>query len=417
MTIAELLKALVGTDDLPVRFECYDGSSLGPSDSGTTIRIQSPDAIHRIITARGQELGFSRAIVAGDIEIDGDIFGLFEVNGLVEKPHLDRSMLRTAAELLGIDGLRDISKLRPLPPPLEEVRLSGKLHSRQRDAEAISSHYDVSNEFYDIVLGRAMTYSCAVFDGPNDSLFNAQANKHDVICEKLGLQPGMRHLDIGCGWGSMVLHAAKHYGVHSVGVTISQQQAERARKRVADAGLTDQVEIRIQDYRDVHDGPFDAISSIGMAEHVGGDEQLRTYFEQVHSLLARDGRFLNHAIGKAPATIIHGADGFVQRYVFPDGELHELGATITLMQESGFEARHMESFRLHYARTLRRWVENLEANWTDAVAEVGRGRAMIWRIYMAGAAVTFERGEIELHQVLAVRADTAATSIPFRQRY
>jgi cyclopropane-fatty-acyl-phospholipid synthase len=413
VTVADLLIEIVG-EDSPVRIEAYDASSLGPTDSSTTIRILSPLALQHVVAARGREIGFARAIVAGEIEIDGDVFGLFDINDRVAQQTISHQLIRPAAELVGITGLRDLLRFRPPPPPPEEIKLRGRLHSRERDAEAISSHYDVSNSFYEIVLGRAMTYSCAVFERPDDALFTAQENKHDLISRKLGLRPGMRHLDIGCGWGSMVLHAARHYGVQSVGVTISRAQAERARKRVADAGLADQIEIRIQDYRDVNDGPFDAISSIGMAEHVGGPNQLRTYFSQVRGLLAPNGRFLNHAIGRSANIEPAGPSGFIQRYVFPDGELHELGAMITAMQESGFEARHMETLRLHYARTLRAWVSNLEASWDEAVAEVGLGRAMVWRLYMAGSAVAFERGEIEIHQVLAMPHGADRNAIPLR---
>lgn len=413
MTIADLLAAALGTD-LPVRVVAYDRSELGPPDSATTVHILSPDAMRRILTARGQEIGFSRAIIAGDIEVEGDVFGLFDVAGRVAEPTLDRSMLRPAAEILGLTGWRDLAKLRPLAPPPEEIKLTGRLHSRARDAEAISRHYDVSNAFYDLVLGPSLTYSCAVFESESDSLEIAQQNKHDLICRKLALRPGMRHLDIGCGWGSMVLHAAKYYGVQSVGVTISTEQAERARKRVADAGLSDQVEIRIQDYRDVVDGPFDAISSVGMAEHVGGPEELGGYFDAVRRLLASDGRFLNHAISRSANSRPAGSGGFIQRYVFPDGHLHEVGASISLMQEAGFEARHMETLRLHYARTLRAWVDNLERNWDAAVAEVGRGRAWVWRLYMAGSAVAFERGEIQVNQVLAVHEGIGPSVLPLR---
>ncbi len=413
MDVAGLVQLILG-DDPPVRVVGYDGSSLGPVESDTTVRIVSPRAIERVVASRGAEIGFTRAIVAGDVEIEGDIFGLFDLQTQLRERIRARKLLRPAMDLLGLSGLRDLTHLGVPAPPPEEIRLSGRLHSRGRDAKAISSHYDVSNEFYDLILGRAMTYSCALYESSSDVLFTAQQNKHDLICRKLALAPGMRHLDIGCGWGTMVLHAAKHYGVHSVGVTISVQQAERARKRVADAGLTDQIEIRIQDYRDIDDGPFDAISSIGMAEHVGGPEQLAAYFAKVHDLLSPSGRFLNHAIGRAAHSEPAGPGGFIQRYVFPDGELHELGATITAMQENGFEARHMESLRLHYARTLRAWVSNLEESWDAAVAEVGRGRAMVWRLYMAGSAVAFERGDIELHQVLGIPHNAPAEVFTLR---
>ncbi len=411
MRVQDLITALIGNNP-PVRVTAYDGTDMGPADAATHIEILSKDAIQRIVAARGQEIGFARAIIAGEMEIHGDIFGVFEVNGLVAKPSLDVSMIKSAAQLLGVENVRDLRDLKRLAPPPEEIVLKGRLHSRARDAAAISSHYDVSNDFYDLVLGPAMTYSCAIFENETDDLATAQSNKHDLVCRKLDLQPGMRLLDIGCGWGSMVMHAAKHYGVHAVGVTISVEQAERARKRVTDAGLADRVEIRVQDYRDVPDGPFDAISSIGMSEHVGGPTEQRRYFAQARKLLTPNGRFVNHAISRAAKFDGLGDKGFIQRYVFPDGELHEIGATITAMQESGFESRHMESFRLHYAKTLRNWVSNLEANWETAVAEVGRGRAMVWRLYMAGSAVAFERNEIQLHQVLNVRDTADNSSIP-----
>lgn len=413
MRVSEVITSVLG-EDLPLRVTAFDGSAAGPVDARTTLRVVRPEALHRIVTARGQELGFARAIIAGDIEVEGDVFGLFDVTDRIRTPTLDRSMLRPLATLLGLESWRDVVRLRPLPPPPEEIRLRGRLHSRTRDAAAISSHYDVSNDFYDLVLGPAMTYSCAVYDSPSDSLLDAQANKHELVCRKIGLRPGMRHLDIGCGWGSMVLHAAKYHGVHSVGVTISSEQAERARKRVADAGLSDQIEIRVQDYRDVADGPFDAISSIGMSEHVGGPAELAGYFAKVRDVLAEDGRFLNHAIGRSASLEAAGANGFIQRYVFPDGELHELGATITALQSAGFEARHAETFRLHYARTLRAWVANLEEHWDAAVVEVGRGRALVWWLYMAGSAVGFERGDVQLHQILAVPETADNGSLPLR---
>ena len=411
MQVRDLVISLVG-EDIPIRVTAYDGTDVGPADAATHLEILSPNAVQRIITARGQEIGFSRAIIAGEIELHGDVFGVFDVNDRVSSPSLDLRLVKSLGQLIGVESLNDLRDLKRLPPPPEEIALKGRLHSRARDAEAISSHYDVSNEFYDLVLGPAMTYSCAVHETDNDSLETAQSNKHDLVCRKLNLQPGMRLLDIGCGWGSMVMHAAKHYGVTAVGVTISVEQAERARKRISDAGLSEQVEIRIQDYRDVPDGPFDAISSIGMSEHVGGPAELRRYFSQAHKLLTPNGRFLNHAISRAANFTGLGDKGFIQRYVFPDGELHEVGATISAMQESGFEARHMESFRLHYAKTLRAWVSNLEANWDTAVDEVGRGRAMVWRLYMAGSAVAFERNEIQLHQVLLVRDTADNSTIP-----
>ena len=307
------------------------------------------------------------------------------------------------------------SDLVPLRPPPEEIRISrfGALHTRRRDAAAIHHHYDVSNDFYEQVLGDAMVYSCALWEDAGTGLDAAQWAKLELICQKLALRPGLRLLDIGCGWGSLVRHAARHHGVEAVGITISEEQASWARRRVADDGLSDRVEIRVQDYRDVHDGPFDAVSSVGMFEHVGL-ARLGEYFEHVHELMAPRGRFLNHAISRPPghASAI-ARRSFVQRYVFPDGELHEVGSVITAMQAAGFEARHMEDLREHYALTLRAWVANLEDNWDRAVADVGINRARVWRLYMAGSALGFEEGRIGVNQVLGLR-DPEEARFPLR---
>jgi cyclopropane-fatty-acyl-phospholipid synthase len=232
------------------------------------------------------------------------------------------------------------------------------------------------------------------------------------VCAKLGLQPGMRLLDVGCGWGSLLLHAAERHGVHGVGITISAPQAELARERIAEAGLADRIEIRLADYRDVGDGPFDGISSIGMFEHVGLSH-LDVYFTRLHGLLRPQGRLLNHGIARPPrrrAPIRRNT--FVGRYVFPDGELHEVGAVVSGVQKAGFEVRHTENLREHYAVTLRTWVRNLEAHWDEAVAEVGAPRARIWRLYMAGSALGFEAGRLQVHQVLAVRPDNGRSGMP-----
>lgn len=413
MSAIELVERVLGSD-VPFRVVTYDGGEIGPTDAATTIRIVSPNALHRIITARGQEIGFSRAIIAGEIEVEGDVFGLLEARDRVATPKLNTENLRLAFEGLGLSNVKDVAKLRPLPPPPEEVRLHGRRHSRARDAEAIASHYDVSNVFYRMLLGPAMTYSCAVYESAEQTLETAQFNKHDLICRKLALEPGKRLLDIGCGWGSLAIHAAKHYGATVVGVTISRDQADLAKKRVVEAGLADQISIRLQDYRDIADGPFDAVSSVGMAEHVGSEHDLRIYFDRVISLLDRNGRFLNHAISRMPGLVALGKNGFIARYVFPDGELHEAGRSLSIMHDAGFEVRHVETFREHYARTLRMWLDNLDANWDAAVDEVGRGRAWVWKLYMAGSALGFERNEIGLYQMLAVVGGEPSSSLPLR---
>jgi cyclopropane-fatty-acyl-phospholipid synthase len=259
-----------------------------------------------------------------------------------------------------------------------------------------------------------MTYSCAVFPTLEASLEEAQANKYDLIAQKLALRPGMRLLDVGCGWGGMVLHAARHYGVEAVGVTLSTRQAEWARRAVLDAGLDEQIEIRVQDYRDVHDGPFDAISSIGMFEHVGV-RKLDEYFASLFALLAPRGRLLNHGIARTGGKPAIGRRSFVGRYVFPDAELHEIGTVASRVQKAGFEVRHVEGLREHYAQTLRRWIANLERNWDAAERLVGAGRARVWRLYMAGSAIGFDAGRLQIHQVLAVKNDRVGRSgMPLR---
>jgi cyclopropane-fatty-acyl-phospholipid synthase len=304
--------------------------------------------------------------------------------------------------------------LRRPPIPAEEARLHGLRHTQKRDAAAIAHHYDVSNEFYELVLGPSMTYSCAVWEADTTSLTVAQNNKYELICRKLALEPGMRLLDVGCGWGGMVRYAAEHYGVRAVGVTLSRQQADFAIDATKAAGLDDRVEIRVQDYREVTDGPYDAISSIGMFEHVGL-ARLDEYFGRLYALLRPEGRLLNHGISRRPGGRARfRRKGFIDRYVFPDGELHEIGVVVSRVQRAAFEVRHVESLREHYALTLRQWVANLEANWNDAIALVGEPRARVWRLYMAASAVNFEAERNEIHQTLAVRPAAGRSGMPRR---
>lgn len=404
--LAQMIETLHG-GDLPVEVVCYDGSRAGPHAAAATLVVRSLDAIRRVLTAPG-ELGLCRAYVAGDLEVEGDIYTALALRHRLPSARLGASAWLSLLRLAGVAALR------PLPPPAEEARLRGRRHSRRRDTAAIAHHYDVSNSFYRLVLGPSMTYSCAVWTAPNATLEDAQANKYELVCRKLDLQPGMRLLDVGCGWGGMALHAARHHGVTVVGVTLSARQADWATRAAADAGLGDRVEIRRQDYRDVDDGPYDAISSIGMFEHVGL-ARLGEYFGNMYGLLRPGGRFLNHGISRPPGQRSRLARrSFLDCYVFPDGELHEVGTVATRIQEAGFEARHAESLREHYALTLRAWVANLERSWPEAVAEVGPGRARVWRLYMAACAVNFEDGRTQVHQILGVRPDGGRSAMPLR---
>jgi len=390
---------------LPVRIRAWDRSEAGPADAPVLV-IRNRRALRRLMWQPG-ELGLARAYVAGDIDVEGDLYEVLDrLAALLWRGAAVRGLpaRAVAAEMirLGIVGTQ------PKPPP-EEMSMSGIRHSRRRDRQAISHHYDVGNDFYRIVLGPSMGYSCADWtdDGPGYDLADAQRDKLDLICRKLDLKPGTRLLDVGCGWGSLALHAAREYGAQVVGITLSTEQADYAHKQVAEAGLTDQIEIRIQDYRDLDDGPFDAIASVGMAEHVGTGPYAE-YASILFRQLKPGGRLLNHQIAAIhPEAKVPGRRpqrSFIDAYVFPDGELAPLGTTVSALEEAGFEVRDVQALREHYARTLRAWVANLESDWSTAVKLTSRGRARVWRLYMAASALAFEHGRIGVNQVLAVKA-------------
>lgn len=360
-------------------------------------------ALRRLLWAPN-ELGLARAYVSGDLDAEGDFLEtLSRLYGLIAHGAL-RPDLDWAAKRDAVGTMARLGVIGPPPkPPAEEIKLAGRRHSLRRDAKAISHHYDVGNDFYALVLGRTMTYSCAYWDETAETLDQAQTAKVDLVARKLGLTEGMRVLDVGCGWGTFVLHAAREYGVSAVGVTLSRSQADFARKRAAEEGLSDRVEIRVQDYREVPDGPFDAIASIGMAEHVGA-AMLPTYARSLFGLLRPGGRLLNHAIARHPnVPATPDKTSFISRYVFPDGELEPLSVMAGVLEEAGFEVRDVESLREHYARTLRAWVTNLEANWPEATRLTSEGRSRVWQLYMAGSALAFESGSIGINQTLAVK--------------
>lgn len=417
-----LLEQVVGTP-LPVRVRAWDGSEAGPPDTPVVV-VRNRRALRRLLWKPG-ELGLARAWVAGDLEVEGDLYTVLGLlAGLLWERDKDArglpEALRDPQVRAGVRGLvRLAGPALPPVPPREEVRRPRRnLHTRRSDKRAISHHYDVGNDFYELVLGPSMVYSCAYWPSPDSTLETAQHDKLELICRKLALTPGQRLLDVGCGWGSTAIHAAREHGVSVVGITLSQEQAAYARKRVADEGLTDRVEIRVQDYRDVTDGPYEAISSIGMAEHVGAERYLE-YAENLHALLRPGGRLLNHQIARRPQRdeSTYQVDDFIDAYVFPDGELAPVGTTVTQLERAGFEVRDVESIREHYALTLRRWVDNLTAGWAEAVRLTGPGRARVWQLYMAASALAFERNRIGVNQVLAVRTpDSGASGVPLRAR-
>ncbi|MEM9514814.1 MAG: cyclopropane-fatty-acyl-phospholipid synthase family protein [Actinomycetota bacterium] len=401
----------------PLKFEFWDDSSFG-NDGPGRLRFNGPDAIRRVMWSP-DELGLARAYVSGDINIDGNV--------AVTLRTLQRSVGRDVR--IAREAIPDVIAVnrtlgtfgRPLTPPAEEVVPRGVLHSLSRDRQAVSHHYDVGNDFYRLVLGPSMTYSCARFVDADTTLDDAQSAKHDLICRKLGLHDWAdRHapagerprlLDVGCGWGSMAIHAATHFDVDAVGITISEAQAELARQRVKEAGVDDRVEIRLQDYREIDDGPYDAISSVGMAEHVGS-KRMSEYFSGLYGLLPPGGRLLNHAIASVGGSKL-GRRSFVNRYVFPDGELLDIADTIRDMEAVGFEVRDVENLREHYAKTLQGWVTNLEERWDEAVELVGQPRARVWLLYMSGSINGFDDFGLQLYQTLGVKLhDDGASDIP-----
>jgi len=395
-----------------VSITAYDGSSAGPADAPVAFEVRSPLALDYLMSSPG-DLGLARAYVAGAIEVHGDLYtALHALSAQVDQ--------LTPADRLWLLRKLGPAHLRRVKPPVEELPsrfrrgLSGLRHSKARDSSAISNHYDVSNRFYELVLGPSMAYTCAVFPKADASLEEAQAAKFDLVCRKLALEPGMRLLDVGCGWGGMVQHAVKHYGVEALGVTLSREQAQWAQKDIVANGLADRAEVRHLDYRDVTETGFDAVSSIGLTEHVGA-RNLGSYFRFLAGKLKTRGRLLNHCITNPDTSVAHRSGGFIDRYVFPDGELEAPGEIITAMHDSGFEVRHSENLREHYAATLAGWCANLAEHWEEAVGEAGAGRSRVWALYLAACRLAFERREIELHQVLGVKTDAdGGSDMPLR---
>jgi cyclopropane-fatty-acyl-phospholipid synthase len=385
--------------DRPFTIELWDGSRVPSTDGdGPTFKARSKDALAYAVAAPGQ-LGLGRAYVAGEIEID-DIDGVIGVLNEWKPPPVGAAAkARLIAAALRAAGVR-----RPPPPPKAEMHLRGRKHTTKRDREAVRHHYDVGNEFFSLFLDESMTYSCAIFSRGAKSLAAAQDTKLELVCTKLDLQPGQRVLDVGCGWGSFVMHAAQRHGVEAVGITLSENQAELARKRVADAGLSDKVEIRVQDYRELAGENFDAVASIGMVEHVG-ESQIDVYAEQLASMLRPGGRLLNHGISRLRHGNIEGGP-FSERYVFPDGETTHVSRVILALERAGFIVQHVEEFGSDYAETLRHWIRNLDENIERAEELAGPERLRVWRLYLRAARNGFEIDFTSVYQVLCRLGET-----------
>lgn len=415
LTIAEMFELLVD-GAVPIRLTAYDGSTTGPDDSEFSLDFRSARGINYVATAPG-DLGMARAYISGDMEATGvhpgDPYEILKAMQSLNFRRPSALALLTIARSLGWERLRPIA-----PPPQETLprwrRIAeGLRHSKIRDAGVIQHHYDVSNAFYEKVLGPSMTYTCACYDNEEQTLEQAQDNKYRLVFEKLRLAPGDRLLDIGCGWGGMVRYAAEH-GVETIGATLSAEQAEWAQRDLEQRGLSELAEVRHCDYRDVPESNFDAVSSIGLTEHIGV-HNYPYYFGHIKSKLREGGLFLNHCITRPDNTRSAKAGDFIDRYVFPDGELIGSGRIISEIQNAGLEVLHEENLREHYALTLAEWCKNLVANWDECVAEAGEGTAKVWGLYMAGSRLGFQRNVVQLHQVLGVKLDDEGRSgLPLR---
>lgn len=418
-TLAEILEIFTAGGELPLKFTAYDGSTAGPKNADLGLDLLTPRGTTYLATAPG-DLGLARAYIAGDLDArgvhPGDPYPLLKA--LSDKLNFKLPPARTLAAIVRSIG---IEHLKPIAPPPQEALprwrrvAEGLRHSKTRDAEAIHHHYDVSNAFYEWVLGPSMTYTCAYYPDADASLEAAQDNKYRLVFEKLRLKPGDRLLDVGCGWGGMVRYAARH-GVKVIGATLSAEQAAWAQKAIADEGLADLAEVRHTDYRDVRESQFDAVSSIGLTEHIGV-HNYPSYFRFLQSKLRPGGLLLNHCITRPDNRTGAAAGGFIDRYVFPDGELTGSGRIISDAQDVGLEVVHEENLRHHYAMTLRDWCRNLVEHWDEAVAEVGLPTAKVWGLYMAGSRLGFESNVVQLHQVLAVKLDGKGSDggLPLRQ--
>ncbi|MEK6648495.1 MAG: class I SAM-dependent methyltransferase [Actinomycetota bacterium] len=400
-------------DAVPIKFAAFDGSTAGDLEASNVLEIKSPLALRYIITHPG-DLGIARAYITNHLDIHGDIYRtLIALRDYAKHPIPIGAIVRLAMTAGPAAIVRPELPIEEAPPRYRR----GLLHSLARDKSAIEHHYDVSNEFYARILGPTMVYSCAVFNSEQSSLDAAQIEKIDLICRKLDLKPEMKLLDVGCGWGTLLIHAAKEYGVKAVGVTLSKNQIALAQQRVSAAKLENSIEIRLQDYREVSESDFDAISSIGMSEHVG-DSKLDLYFKQLHDRIKDQGRILNHCITRPHSKMPARTGSFFDRYIFPDGELTTPSRVTQALHNAGFELRHSENLREHYAKTLTKWCENLTENWDDAVAEVGINRVRIWNLYMTLSRIGFESNSIQVHQFLGVINDETGTNhMPLRPAY
>jgi cyclopropane-fatty-acyl-phospholipid synthase len=379
----------------PFTVEFWDGTSLRGTAEGPTFSVRSPAAAAHILRAPGQ-LGLGRAYVSGALDVD-DLDAVLDLLDHYHVPPLDtRARLRLAAAAAQAAGV-----MKPPPVPQAELRPRGRRHSIERDRRAVRHHYDVSNDFFALFLDESMTYSCAFFSRDSSSLEAAQRAKLALTASKLDLHEGDRVLDVGCGWGSFALHVAREHGVSVTGITLSEPQAQLARKRAAEAGLADRIDIRVMDYRELADEPFDAIASIGMVEHVGAS-RIDEYAHTLARLLRSGGRLLNHGISRLRAGDPE-AGPFSERYVFPDAAPLHLSRVQAALEGAGLETVHVEGFRDDYAETVRHWQRRFDANLAEAERIAGPERVRVWRLYLRAARNGFEIGFTSIYQTRCLK--------------
>ena len=387
----------------------WDGT-LWPDEQPrpATLVLNYPGSL-RSMFLPGTEVGLGEAYIYNDFDVEGDLEAVFSLaDGLAEDVNGVLAKLRAARDLLKLP-----TGTRHEPGRRGPAQLKGKDHSIERDRQAVAYHYDVSNDFYALWLDKRMVYSCAYFEKPDDDIDHAQRHKLDYICRKLRLRPGQRLLDIGCGWGGLAIFAAQHYGVDATGITLSQPQADLANTRIALTGLADRCRVLVRDYREVDDGgSYDALVSVGMFEHVGA-KLLADYFSQAWKLLKPGGVFLNHGIANRALEKPQKGRSFSDTYVFPDGELTPINASLRTAEEAGFEVRDVESLREHYAMTLRHWVRRLEAHHDQALQHVDEPTYRVWRLFMSGSAYGFKVGRLNVYQALLLKpAEEGGSNLP-----
>ena len=393
--LREAIEATLPERPFAVRF--WDGTTIAATqDPAPTFTIRSPKALAHVLKAPG-ELGLGRAYAQGLIEADDLDAALLLVDHFEPPRPAPRQILKLVGGLLQATGLT-----LPPPRPATELRLKGERHTLARDRRAVRHHYDAGNEFFKLFLDDSMTYSCAYWRTGAKTLDEAQDAKRELVCTKLALKPDERLLDVGCGWGSMAIHAATRHGARVLGVTLSEPQVEEARKRAQEAGVADRVEFRVADYRELHEEPFDAISSIGMVEHVG-EERIDLYARTLHGLLRPGGRLLNHGIAKLEDLDTKDEGPFSERFVFPDGVPIPLSRIIRALERTGFATRHVEGIAEDYAETIKHWIERYESRYDEAVRLAGEERARVWKLYLHAARQGFVTGWASVYQVLATR--------------